>query len=166
MKKDVMKLLLIVGIGFFIALIGYPFLHEMGHIFASLLVGAKVLELTLFPVPSVLCDVTSVDTTGLVVIGFGGVIFPFLTSLIIPRKWFETWCARAILQGITMLSLVISCVSILFSVNHQDDMIQVLNFWESGKTALLVILCASAVATLAAIAHDRPGRRICRFFGV
>jgi len=165
-KKDVLKLALIMGIGFFIVLIGYPFLHELGHVIASLLVGAEVLELTLFPVPSVLCDVTNIDIAGLVVIGFGGVVFPFLLSMIIPRKWFVTWCARAILQGITMLSLVISCVSILFSVNHQDDMIQVLNFWESGKTALLVILCASAVATLAAIAHDRPGRRICRFFGV
>lgn len=166
MKKDVMKLLLIVGIGFFIVMIAYPFLHEMGHIFASLLVGAEVLELTLFPVPSVLCDVTGVGTVGLVVIGFSGVIFPLLFSLTIPRKWFISWCVRAILQGITVLSFAVSCVSILFSVNHQDDMIQVLNFWESGKTALLVILCASAVATLAAIAHDRPGRRICRFFGV
>ena len=71
MKKDVLKLALIIGIGFFMALIGYPFLHESGHIVASVLVGAEVLELTLFPVPSVLCDVTGVDTIGLVIIGFG-----------------------------------------------------------------------------------------------
>lgn len=166
MKKDVMKLLLIVGIGFFIALIGYPFLHEMGHIFASLLVGAEVLELTLFPVPSVLCDVTGVGTAGLVVIGFGGVVFPLLFSLTMPRKWFISWCVRAILQGITVLSFAISCVSILFSVNHQDDMIQVLNFWESGKTVLLLILCCCAFLTFAFIALDKPGRRICEFFGV
>ena len=166
MKKDVLKLALIIGIGFFIALIGYPFLHESGHVIASLLVGADVLELTLFPVPSVLCDVTSVDTAGLVVIGFGGVIFPFLFSLIIPRKWFVSWCVRAILQGITVLSFIISCVSILFSVNHQDDMIQVLNFWKSGRAVLLLILCSSAIATSAAMALDRPGKRICKFFEV
>ena len=166
MKKDVMKIVLIIGIGFFIALMGYPFLHELGHVIASLLVGAEVLELTLFPVPSVLCDVTSVDTVGLVVIGLGGAFFPLLFSLAIPRRWFVSWCTRTILQCITVLSFAISCVSILFSVNHQDDMIQVLNFWESGETVLLVILCSSAVATLAAIALDRPGRRICNFFGV
>ena len=166
MKKDLMKLVLIIGIGFFIALIVYPFLHEMGHIIASLLVGAEVLELTLFPVPSVLCNVTSVNTVGFVVIGLGGAFFPLLFSLTIPRRWFISWCTRATLQGISVLSFAISCVSILFSVNKQDDMIQVLNFWESGKTVLLMILCGSAVATSAAIALDRPGRRICRFFGV
>ena len=166
MKKDVLKLALIIGIGFFMALIGYPFLHELGHIVASVLVGAEVLDLTLFPVPSVLCDVTGVDTIGLVIIGFGGAFFPLLFLLVIPKRWFVSWCARVILQGISVLSFAISCVSILFSVNHQDDMIQVLNFWESGKPVLLVILCSSAVVTLAAIALDRPGHRICKFFGV
>lgn len=166
MKKDVLKFVLIIGVGFFMALIGYPFLHELGHIVASVLVGAEVLELTLFPVPSVLCDVTGVDTISLVIIGFGGAFFPLLFSLVIPRRWFVSWCARAILQGISVLSFAISCVSILFSVNYQDDMIQVLNFWESGKPVILVILCSSAVVTLAAIALDKPGHRLCRFFGI
>lgn len=56
MKKDVLKFVLIVGMGFFMALIGYPFLHELGHIVASVLVGAEVLELTLFPVPCSKCS--------------------------------------------------------------------------------------------------------------
>lgn len=166
MKKDVMKLMLIIGIGFFIALVGYPFLHESGHVIASMLVGAEVLDFTLLPVPSVLCDVSEVETAGLVIIGFGGILFPLLFSLAIPRRWFISWIIRAILQGISVLSLMISCVSVLFSVNQQDDMIQVLNFWESGKVVMLMILCSVAILTLIVMILDRPGKRICKFFGV
>lgn len=164
MKKDVARILLITGVGLFMAVIGYPFLHELGHIIASVLVGAEVLELTILPVPSVLCDITGVGNSGLVMIGFAGTLFPLLISFLIPRRWLVSWCLRTLIQGISVLALIISCVSILFSVNPQDDMIQIMRFWDFGKITLLLILCGITVATSTAIALDKPGRRICKFF--
>ena len=166
MKKDWLKILSITIVALFVAILSYPFLHELGQIIASFFVVAEVLELTLFPVPSVLCDVSKVSNNGLIIIGFGGVLLPLIISFLIPRKWFFCWFFRVLLQGMSVLSFAISCVSILFSVNHQDDMIRVLNFWESGKVVLLLILCSATILTLVAIILDRPGRRICKFFGV
>lgn len=166
MKKDVLKVTLITGIGLFIAIIGYPFLHEAGHVIASILVGAEVLNITLLPVPSVLCGVADVSTAGVVIIGFAGTAFPLLLSLIIPQRWFISWIVRAILQGISALSLLISCVSVLFSVNQQDDMVQILKSWESGKMEILLILCSVLILTMVIMILDRPGKRISKYFEV
>ena len=166
MKKDGLKILLIAVLGIFVAALVYPFLHEMGHIIASVFVGAEVMEMTLFPLPSVLSDVTGVGDMGLVIIGFGGTIFPLLISLLLSRKWFLTWYLRALLQGMSVLALVISIVSVLLAVNPQDDMIQILKFWKYGKTVLLLILCSGTVASLSLIFLDKPGRRICKFFEI
>ncbi len=166
MKKDCLKILLISMLGLFVAVLGYPFFHEMGHMLASLLVDAEVLELSLLPVPSVLCDVTGVSDMGLTIIGFGGTLFPILISFFIPRKWFISWYFRALLQGMSILSLLISCVSVLFGVNPQDDMIQVLNFWQYGRTLLLIILGSSMLAVISAIVLDKPFKRVCKYFGL
>lgn len=166
MKKDGIKILFILVMGLFVVVLVYPFLHEMGHILASLLVGAEVLELTLFPIPSVLCNVMGIGNTGLIIIGFGGTMLPLLISFLIPRKWFFCWYFRSLLQGVSVLALLISCASVLFAVNPQDDMIQILNFWGYGKTVLLLILSGGAVIVLLSIFLDKPIRRICQYFGV
>jgi len=138
----------------------------MGHTLASLLVGAKVLEVTLLPIPSVLCDITGVSNTGIVIIGFGGVLFPLISSVLIPRKWFVSWYFRALIQGMSVLALLISSVSIIFGINPQDDMIQVLRFWRPNKELLVVILLLSVVAVFTAVIMDRPLKRICKYFEV
>lgn len=166
MKKDIFKILLLTVLGFFVAIIGYPVLHELGHILASMVAGAKVMDLTLLPIPGVLCDVTGVSNTGLVLIGFGGTVFPLAFSLVIPRRWFVGWYIRVSIQGMSSLALGISLVSVICGINPQDDMIQVLNFWQYSKALILVILAVLLFAIVAVIAADKPLRRVCKYFEI
>ena len=162
--KDALKSLGILIIGLFVAIIAYPFLHETGHSIAAVLAGAKIVEFDLLPIPSILCDASGVSTNGLVAVGFGGILFPIMISITLPRKWFFTWYFRALLQGISVLALVVSFVSVLFKVNPTDDMFQVLRFWQFDESLLLLILSCGIAAVLILIVIDRPGRRICKFF--
>lgn len=162
--KDALKTFGILAMGLFVAIIVYPFLHEAGHTIATVLVGANIIEFNLWPIPSILCNAIGITTGGLVIIGFGGTIFPILISLILPRKWFFVWYLKALLQGISMLALCVSFVSVLFKVNMQDDMFQVLKFWSYGEASLLLLLSGGIAFLLSLILRERPGRRICSFF--
>ena len=164
--KDALKSLGILIVGLFVAILIYPFLHETGHSIAAIFAGAEVVEVTLLPMPSVLCNVAGVGHNGLVFVGFGGIIFPILISLVLPRKYFFTWYFRALLQGISTLALVISLVSVLFKINPQDDIFQVLRFWEYGELVLLLILFLGIVAMVTLICFERPGRRILGYFEI
>ncbi len=164
--KTALKTLGITVMGLLVATVIYPLLHELGHIITSVLVGAEVVDMALLPVPSILCDVIGINNLGLVVIGFGGMVFPVLISFFLPRRWFFVWYLRMLLQVVSILAIIISCVSVILMVNPQDDMIQVLKFWEYGKILLLFILCCLASAVAMLVYFDRPMRRIRNFFEI
>ena len=162
--KDALKALGILAMGLFVAIIVYPFLHEAGHTIATVLAGAKVIEFNLWPIPSILCNAIGISTGGFVIIGFSGTIFPILISLILPRKRFYMWYLKALLQGISLLALCVSFVSVMFRVNLQDDMFQVLKFWSYGEASLLLLLSGGMAFLLSLILREKPSRRICNFF--
>ncbi len=164
--KDGLKSLGILIIGLFVAVFLYPFLHETGHTIAAVLIGAEVTDITLYPIPSVLCNSAGVGDRGLVTVGFGGVVFPVLVSLIHPRKCFFAWYVRVLLQGMSVLALGVSFVSVLFKVNPHDDMIQVLRFWQYGEPMLLLILSLGIVIMVIIVCSEKPGHRLCDFFEV
>ena len=58
----------------------YPFLHELGHVIATILVGIEFSEFHLFPVPYVLCNMVNAGRMEYFVVGFAGVLFPFVVS--------------------------------------------------------------------------------------
>ena len=66
------------SIGLFTAILLYPTLHEAGHSLLALIVGAKVVDFNLFPIPSIMCDVFGVGNTGMIVMGLGGIIIPYV----------------------------------------------------------------------------------------
>lgn len=166
MKKDVCKYFTLIMVTLLIAIVIYPFLHELGHVIASLLVGAEVEQVTLLPIPSVLCYVGNISNTSKVLIGFGGMILPLLLSLLIPRKWFLTWYIRAVLHGISGLAFLISFISVITGTNPQDDMVQTLNFWGFGKGSLLCVLGLLYIVIVIIIKIDRPLERISKFFEI
>lgn len=104
--------------------------------------------------------------SGRVLIGFGGVVIPLLVALFIPRRWFVSWYVRTLLLGMSGLAIGISILSLLFEANPQDDMFQVLAFWEYGKPSLLGILVFCLVAVFFLIFNDKPGKRICKYFEI
>lgn len=75
-------------VGLFIAVIVYPVMHELSHSVTAMLVGAEVVEINLFPLPNVLCDVAGIDEIGIVFIGLSGMIIPFFISAVFKPKSF------------------------------------------------------------------------------
>lgn len=80
------QMLGIFSIGLFTAILLYPTLHEAGHSLLALIVGAKVVDFNLFPIPSIMCDVFGVGNTGIILIGLGGIIIPYVISMIFKTK--------------------------------------------------------------------------------
>ena len=75
-KEDFSRVLFLLAVGLFTAAVMYPLLHEAGHSLAALLLGGRVVELRLFPIPSVLCDVGGIGSAGLVVFALCGAALP------------------------------------------------------------------------------------------
>ena len=166
MNKDGLQILLISLLGLTTAVFIYPFIHEMGHVLCSVLIGAEVHQVTILPVPSMLCNIGAISNSGRVLIGFGGMTLPLLVALIIPRRWFVLWYVRTLLLGMSMLAIGISIISLFFDVNPQDDMVRVLTFWRYGKPALLEILLFLLATVCILLFTDKPGRRICKYFEI
>ena len=57
------KAICLLPIGLLCAVFIYPFLHELGHGLVVFLLGAKVVKLQWFPLPSILCRMNSIDAT-------------------------------------------------------------------------------------------------------
>lgn len=165
-KNDIIRCLLILAVGLISALFIYPFIHELGHVIASFCVGADVLDFTLFPLPSILCNVGAVENTGKVLIGFGGMLLPLLIAEVVPRKWFWIWYMRVLLKGISLLSFVISVVSLTANCNAQDDMVQALEYWLWDKSLLIFLLCSIAGCVVISIVREKPIKRVCQLFEI
>ena len=142
--KDALKIAAITIVGLFIAVIVYPFVHEVGHSLAAVIVGAKVEEFNLYPLPNVLCSVQSVGTKGLVVIGMSGMLLPFLLTAIIQPQKFWSWYICFTMRGICLLSFAISlCSIIVFQTELKmvnEDITQVMQFAPNLSGLYLSIL--------------------------
>lgn len=166
MKKDFYKCFMITVVGLSVAILFYPFLHECGHAIASLCVGAEIKQITLLPLPSILCDVGGVSDIGRVIIGLNGALFPAVVAFLFPRRWFWFWFVRFLLLGISVFTVVISVSSVHFGINHQDDLFQVLQFWTYDRIYLTIFLVAVAVAAIAFLILDKPVKRVFRYFEI
>jgi len=166
MQKNGTKILLIFFIGLLAVVFLYPLVHELGHVLASLFVRAEVCQITVLPIPSVLTNTSDISNDALALIGFSGMILPMLIACAMPRRWFVSWYIRILLKGISGLSILISIVSIVFGINSQDDMMQVMRFWEYDKNVLLAILCTYFTLVSLSLFSDRPWQRICSYLGI
>lgn len=97
-------------IGLFVSLICYPLLHELGHVFATILVGGNVKQMTLFPVPSVLCELTETTHQKLIFTGLSGVMLPAVFSIIYTPKHFSLWYANLMMKLISVYSMCLDCI--------------------------------------------------------
>lgn len=142
--KDVFKCFGLLIVGLFVAVIGYPFLHETGHSIIALAVGAKVIDFSLLPLPYVICEISMINGFGLILIGLSGMYLPMIFSLIIRPKSFWFWYGILITKGICILSFVISLVSIVlynFGVNVlNEDIVQIMNIFEKGDLILSIFV--------------------------
>ena len=156
--------------GLLIVLIIYPIMHEASHMLVAAACGGEVKELALFPLPSILCDISKVSDVGMSLIGMAGVFIPFIISEAIRFKSFAFWYGSLIIRGIVLLSMIISCIVILMSlfgfIDENDDMIKVLMYWDDGEPWLFSFLLFGSVVTIIRIMKEHPIKRICQYFGI
>lgn len=90
--KDVFKGVLLIAIGLVAAIIVYPFTHELGHSIAAWISGAQIYEFHLFPIPNVLCRFDSMNLKSVILVGFGGMLFPaVLTGIRSPKTFLSNF---------------------------------------------------------------------------
>lgn len=161
-----MRALRVIGVfllGLFTSLLLYPTLHEGGHSLAAVLVGGKVNEFVLFPLPYISCDITRVDTTGMMLIGVGGMFFPLLFTWVIYIRNFWFWLLGLYLNMICFLSFAISLYGcILFSIRKpllNEDITQVLELYPSGIWLWITIFIGLLVGMVVQVVKTKPIRR-------
>ncbi len=168
--KDAIKIAAITIVGLIIAVIVYPVLHEGGHSLAAVIVGAKIEEFNLYPLPNVLCSVQSVGTMELVVIGISGMLFPFLLTAIIQPKKFWSWYICFTTRGICLLSFVIALFAVaVFQTDLKmvnEDITQVMQLAPDYKGLYAAILLGLVVWDILLVVKSHPIRRCMEFFNL
>jgi len=101
-----LNLALVLFWGLFIAVLGYPFLHELGHGMVAILMGASVEEFCLFTVAYVSCNVHRIGEFGQVLIGVSGMLFPFICGITIHCKILWLLYVVLVLNIISIIALL------------------------------------------------------------
>ncbi len=135
------KCFLLIGIGLVMAIFGYPFLHECGHCLFAWACGAEIIEFHITPIPNILCNLKNMNTWQILWIGSGGILFPFILSVLWHPKNFYFWYANFISKGISFLAAAISMIAvILFQVDqpmsHEDMTVILENAPELWQTLI------------------------------
>ncbi len=140
--KMSLNLAMVLFLGLFIAILGYPFLHELGHSMVAILMGGSVEEFCLFPVAYVLCNVYGIGDFGQVLIGVSGMLFPFICGIIIHCKNFWIWYIGLVLNIISTLAFIISIVGCFLFENNpikNDDITQILTINVIPKILWIIV---------------------------
>lgn len=156
--------------GLAVAMIIYPVMHELGHSVIAMLVGARVVEIDILPLPSVLCEVMNIDNTGIVAIGLSGILIPFFISAVINPKWFWIWYVNFIVKGISFIAFIVSAISsacfMLGKPLPNDDITQTLSVWPSGEWICLILSIILTVITLKMLIQDQALTKCTRYFEI
>ena len=166
--KDIIKLIRMVVLGLFIAIIIYPLLHEFGHLLIAIIVGANLVEFNLFPLPNVLFDVSEISIMSNVMIGSGGIFLPFIFSITINSKKFWLWYIGFTIDIITCISFIISVVGcVLFSVSkpiENEDITQILYLCPDAIVLWMMIFIILIVYATYRMWKSHPIKRCLKYF--
>lgn len=141
--KDIFKIVKITAIGLTIAILIYPFTHELGHAITSLLVGADVSGFEILPIPYVECNIGNLSKYEIIAIGFGGNTLPLIIIVIIDifssinknKYHFELYYAKVYFYFCCLLSFIISSVSNALNIKT-DDIYQLIEMYPLDKNKI------------------------------
>lgn len=168
--KDALKYFGLLAVGLLTAIFLYPFLHELGHTCAAIIFGRQVCDFRLFPIPSVMCEMDITNELAVIVVGFSGMLLPYLVSLVPPRKTFWIWYLWLIISGICLLSFAVSIAGIFMYVSGgpmtNEDVTQIMKFADEYYVLYLAILIVLSVIRSIQIVRSKPIKRCMKCFGV
>lgn len=138
--KEILKVFILLVTGLFVAVLVYPFIHEAGHCICTFLVGAKITDVNLLPIPYVVCETKDVSVAGQMIIGLGGMTFPVLFCIHSYKHFLLRFCSL-LLSLICAYSFVLSLVGIIGYCNglifESDDVVRVLMLSGDLKSCLI-----------------------------
>lgn len=152
-------------IGLLTAILIYPFLHESGHSIATILVGGEVCEFQLFPFPYVTCEVSKINNNGMIIIGFSGMLFPFMFSWLIYVKHFFVCLIGLFLNLICIISFVLSlygCIQYIYGeplVN--EDITKVIELCPRNICGVMITLIVLIIGIVTQIVISNSIQRCC-----
>ena len=168
--KDALKYFGLLAVGLLTAIFLYPFLHELGHTCAAIIFGRQVCDFRLFPIPSVMCEMDITNELAVIVVGFSGMLLPYLVSLVPPRKTFWIWYLWLIISGICLLSFAVSIAGIFVYVSGgpmaNEDVTQIMKFADEYYVLYLAILIVLSVIRSIQIVRSKPIKRCMKCFDV
>ena len=168
--KDVLKCFGLLAVGLLTAIFLYPFLHEFGHTIAAIVFGRQVCDFRLFPIPSVMCEMDVTNKISIIMVGFSGMMLPYLLSLISPRKHFWIWYLWLIISGICLLSFSVSIAGVILYANGSpmanEDITQIMRFTEEYYVLYLAILIVLSIIRTVQIVRTKPIKKCMKYFGV
>lgn len=158
-KDDAKKISMMLIIGLCVAVIIYPALHELGHSVAAIIAGAKIIEFNLFPIPSVLCNVRDVNTTGMVLISVSGSFFPLLLVIFSPKR-FVGWYSCFTVRWISLLAYIFSEVAVISFVCGKpikdDDITYALQINQQYAWIFMILYLTLIILTSVLIIKSKP----------
>lgn len=161
------KLVWMYVIAMFTAIFIYPLLHELGHFFAALLVGAEVVEMSIFPMPYVSMFVDPYDSLGQAVIGMCGMIFPMICILFRPKRFVSSIVVITTVF-VSALAWLLSCVAIVANrlgfCWKNEDAITVIRSMERAESLVFFFCLASFIISLHVLLKRKYVCRIIAFF--
>ena len=161
------KLIGMCAIAMFTVRFIYPSLHEVGHFLAAVLVGAEVVEVSVFPVPCVSMFVDPYDSLGRAVIGMCGMIFPMICIMIRPKQFISSIVVCTILF-VNALAWLLSCVALVADRLgfrwEGEDVITVVRNMEGSEIGAFLFCLAALIISLHVLLNRRILSRILSFF--
>ncbi|MBQ2943194.1 MAG: hypothetical protein IJD93_00645 [Ruminococcus sp.] len=165
-----MKSVGLLVVALFVAVIGYPILHEFGHSIAAVLVGAKLIEFNLLPLPYVVLDVREVNVNKQAIIGLSGVMFPLGLVTFVKTRKFWIWYTTFLVKGISLYAIMVSLICAILYVNgigiEMEDFVQVLKFYPNNECLCIVLLSSVLVYVMFVIKKEKPLSRCLNYFEV
>ena len=154
--------------GLFTAVVLYPALHEGGHMLTAILLGGRVEEIGLLPMPNVLCS--GLRSIELAAVGLGGMGIPLVFSVLLRPKRFALWYMVQLIKGISALAMLLSLISLICYncgvIIENNDIITVVQLWPEGGPLCFALLCIGLLLSVVSICAARPVQRLSKYFGI
>ena len=162
-----LKLIWMYIIAMFTAIFIYPLLHELGHYLAALLVGAEIVEMSVYPIPYVSMLVDSYDSLGQAVIGMCGMIFPMTCMIFRPKRFVGSIVVNTIMF-VNALAWLLSCVALganqLGICWENEDVISVVYNMKNEEIGVFLFCLVALIISLFVILNRKNINRILSFF--
>lgn len=145
-------------------------MHETGHSVATILLGGKIIEFHLLPLPSVLCDVYTISNFGIVIIGISGMIFPLLMAIALSKKTFALWYISELIIGISAYAFFISIIDLIlenFGIIIQDeDVIQAIQVMPESELFIFLVVITFMGLAFWTFIKNKPVKRMIEYLEI